>query len=107
MNRRRLRHRASVSRIEKTRVNGKTTVGAPAVAVPSLACWAEGIGPKQRSLLVGRNEQARYTLTWMDDLLKPEDQITMTTPALGTFVLRGIQHDVQGGYWFGTLEERS
>ena len=107
MNRRRLKHRASVSRIEKTRVNGKTTVGAPAVAVPSLECWAEGIGPRQRSLLVGRGEQARYTLTWMDDLLKPEDMITLTSPALGTFVLRGIQHDVQGDYWFGTLEERS
>ncbi len=106
MNRDRLEHRCTVSRPTVTRQNGKTVATGPQSVANDVPCWAEGIATKVRALVYGRSESARYVLTWMDDVLKNEDQITLTHPPVGTFVVRGIQHDIQGGYWFGTLEER-
>jgi hypothetical protein len=100
-------HRATISRPVVTREEGKTVASAPVPVVAGVHVWAEGIGPAQRALLVGRRDHARYTLSWMDDEFRSEDVVTLTEPALGTYVLRGIQHDIQGEYWFGTLEERA
>jgi hypothetical protein len=107
VNRERLEHRATISRPVVTREDGKTTVSAPVVESMGVPCWVEGVAPQLRRLLFGRRESARYMLSWMDDLIRNEDLVTLTKPELGTFVVRGIQHDVQGGYWIGTLEEHT
>lgn len=107
VNRGRLEHRATVTRTGRSRVAGKTVATSPTTVASSLECWAEAVSPKQRSLLIGKAENARYILSWMDSGPKHEDTVTLTRPDLGeSFVLRNVLYDIQGGYWTGTLEEK-
>lgn len=106
MNPSRLIHRANIHRRQRTvTTDGKTSTALTLVAT-GVRVLAEALGAKQHSLLVGRAESAQYTMTWMQHGLQSDDEVTLTTPSAGAFILKDVVEDHIGGYFIGHLEAK-